>query len=193
MTTHEHETETDDDPPIPDDLKARCARIELVIADVDGVLTDGRIVIDDRGVETKNFHVRDGLGIALWRRAGGKSAIVSGRSAEVVARRAEELKIDRLYQGIEDKGAALRELLEDLNLEPAQVCYIGDDLIDLPALLAVGLAACPADAVAEVRRAAHLITRSAGGGGVVREVIETIMRARGLWRAVCERYGPPAM
>lgn len=187
MTIAEHEIEQ-----IPDDLKARCARIELVIVDVDGVMTDGRIIVDDRGVETKNFHVRDGLGLALWRSAGKKSAIVSGRSAQVVAQRAEQLKIDRVHQGVEDKAASLRELLEDLKLNADQVCFIGDDLIDLPALRRVGLAACPADAVPEVRQVAHLISRSDGGRGAVREIIETIMKAQGLWRAACESYGPPA-
>lgn len=187
MTNVEHEQE-----PMSEDLKARCARIELVIVDVDGVLTDGRIIVDDRGVETKHFHVRDGLGLALWRRSGKKSAIVSGRSAQVVARRAEQLKIDRVHQGIEDKAASLRELLEDLKLTPDQVCFIGDDLIDLPALHGVGLAACPADAVPEVHRVAHLISRSDGGRGAVREIIETIMKAQGLWRAACESYGPSA-
>ena len=191
MTTNpEHEAA---EPPISDDLRERCARIELLIVDVDGVLTDGRIVVDDRGVETKNFHVRDGLGLAVWRRAGKRSAILSGRSAQVVDRRAEELKIDRVYQGVEDKGGALRSLLEELALEPERACYVGDDLNDLPALLAVGLAACPADAVAEVRRAAQLTTRAAGGKGVVREVVETIMMAQGLWRAACESYRTPAM
>ena len=190
MTTPEHEN---DEPTIDEDLKARCAPIELLILDVDGVLTDGRIVIDDRGVESKNFHVRDGLGLALWRRSGKKTAIVSGRSAAAVARRAEELKIDRLHQGIENKEAAVRELLEDWNLDASRACFVGDDLNDLPGLLAVGLAACPADAVAEARRVAHLTTRAAGGRGAVREVVETIMKAQGLWRAACERYGSPAM
>lgn len=194
MTSPDMDPELEaDETPIPEDLKARCARIELLILDVDGVLTDGRIVVNDQGVETKHFHVRDGLGLNLWRRAGRRSAIISGRSAEVVARRAAELKIDRLYQGIDDKGAAIGELLEDLDLEPSRACFVGDDLNDLPALRAVGLAACPADAVVEVRRAAHLTTRAAGGRGAVREVVETIMKAQGLWRAACERYGPPAM
>lgn len=187
MTNAEHEHEQ-----IPDDLKARCASIELVILDVDGVLTDGRIIIDDRGVETKHFHVRDGLGLALWRRAGKKSAIVSGRSTQAVNKRAEQLRIDRVHQGADDKAASLRELLEDLKLEPSQACFIGDDLIDLPALHRVGLAACPADAVAEVRRASHLVAQADGGRGAVREIIETIMKAQGLWRAVCESYGPSA-
>lgn len=177
---------------IPAELVARCEAVELLAVDVDGVLTDGGIVIDDRGVESKHFFVRDGLGLALWRRAGKRSAIISGRSAEVVARRAAELKIDRVAQGIDDKAAAVMALREAFGLAAAQVCYIGDDLIDLPAMGVVGLAACPADAVVEVRRAAHLVARSAGGRGVVREVIEVVMKAQGLWHAACERYRVPA-
>lgn len=188
MTTQDHEQAA-----IPADLAARCATIELLAVDVDGVLTDGGIVVDDRGVESKHFYVRDGLGFALWHRAGKRSAIISGRSAEVVNRRAAELKIHRVSQGINDKASALRALLEEFGLDAAQVCYVGDDLIDLPALGVVGLAACPADAVAEVRRAAHLTTRSTGGRGVVREVVEVVMKAQGLWHAACEEYRVPAM
>lgn len=181
-----------EDEPMDEELRRRCARIELLVLDVDGVLTDGKIILDDRGVETKNFHVRDGLGLAAWARLGKRSAILSGRSAEVVNRRAESLGIDRVYQGIDGKGAAFLSLVEELGLEPDQACHVGDDLNDLPALRAAGLAACPADAAAEVRRVAHLTTRAAGGSGAVREVIETILKAQGLWRAACEIYGPPA-
>ncbi|APW61445.1 KdsC family phosphatase [Paludisphaera borealis] len=179
--------------PISAELAARCATIELLAVDVDGVLTDGCIVVDDHGVESKHFYVRDGLGFALWRRAGKRSAIVSGRSAEVVNRRAAELKIDHVAQGINDKASALRALLVEFGLNASQVCYVGDDLIDLPALGVVGLAACPADAVAEVRRASHLTTRSIGGRGVVREVVEVVMKAQGLWHAACEGYRVPAV
>jgi len=188
MTPPEHDLDA-----IPAKLAALCAAIELLAVDVDGVLTDGGIVIDDHGVESKRFYVRDGLGFALWRRAGKRSAIVSGRSAEVVARRAAELKIDRVAQGIDDKASAVRALREEFGLDASQICYVGDDLIDLPALGTVGLAACPADAVAEVRRASHLITRAAGGRGVVREVVEVVMKAQGLWHAACEGYRVPAM
>ena len=165
----------------------------MLAVDVDGVLTDGGIVVDDHGVESKRFYVRDGLGFTLWHRAGKRSAIVSGRAAEVVNRRAAELKIHRVAQGINDKASALPALMEEFGLDASQVCYVGDDLIDLPALTAVGLAACPADAVAEVRRAAHFTTRSIGGKGVVREVVEVIMKAQGLWHGACEGYCVPAV
>ena len=170
------------------DLQARCAAIRLLAVDVDGVLTDGRIIVDDLGVESKNFYVRDGLAFALWHRAGRRSAILSGRSAPVVQRRAEELKIGRVVQGIADKGEALRALLAETGAAAEEVCYVGDDLIDLPALRAVGLAACPADAVDEVRRASHLTTRAVGGSGVIREVVERLLKSQGLWHEACGPY-----
>ncbi|QEH32041.1 3-deoxy-D-manno-octulosonate 8-phosphate phosphatase KdsC [Aquisphaera giovannonii] len=175
------------------ELAARCSGIELLALDVDGVLTDGVIELDDDGVESKHFHVRDGLGLALWHRAGKRSAILSGRAAEVVRRRAEELKIGHVAQGLADKGEAFRAMLGELGLDARQVCYVGDDLIDLPVLRAAGLAACPADAVAEVRQSAQVITEAPGGRGAVREVVETILRAQGLWHNLCEPFRVPAM
>ncbi len=175
------------------DLAARCAAIELLAVDVDGVLTDGVIAIDDRGVESKHFHVRDGLGYALWHCAGKRSAILSGRRAEVVDRRAAELKIAHVAQGLTEKAGPLRALLAELGLEPRQVAFVGDDLIDLPVLRTVGLAACPADAVDEVRDAVQLVTRDAGGRGAVREVIEVILKGQGLWHGLCSNYLVPAI
>jgi 3-deoxy-D-manno-octulosonate 8-phosphate phosphatase (KDO 8-P phosphatase) len=157
----------------------RCRPIELLIVDVDGVLTDGVIAIDDRGSETKHFHVRDGLAFALWHRAGKHSAILSGRRAAAVDHRAAELKIPHVIQGVSEKAGPLHALLDELGLPPRQACYIGDDLPDLPVFQAVGLAACPSDAVEEVRRAAHLVARAPGGRGVVREVVEMILRSQG--------------
>jgi 3-deoxy-D-manno-octulosonate 8-phosphate phosphatase (KDO 8-P phosphatase) len=166
------------------DLAARCVAIELLVADVDGVLTDGIIAIDAEGGEIKRFHVRDGLGYALWHRAGKLSAILSGRRAAAVERRAAELSIGEVLQGHDAKAGPFGDLIGRLGLEPRQVCYVGDDLPDLPVLRAVGLAACPADAVAEVRDAAHLITRAPGGRGAVREVVEVILKAQGKWSVV---------
>src|SRR3954470_4117257 len=140
------------------DFAERCGPIELLVVDVDGVLTDGAIVIDDHGVESKHFHVRDGLAYSLWHKAGKHSAILSGRKADVVARRAGELKIEHVAQGLADKGKPFASLLAELGLDASQACFVGDDLVDLPALRSAGLAACPSDAVSEVRDAAHLIT-----------------------------------
>ncbi len=175
------------------DLTARCAAIELLAVDVDGVLTDGVIAIDDRGVESKHFHVRDGMAYALWHRAGKRSAIFSGRRAEVVNRRAAELKIAHVAQGLAEKAGPFQALLAELGLEPRQVAFVGDDLIDLPVLRAVGLSACPADAVVEVRDAVHLVTSDPGGRGAVREVIEVILKGQGLWHGLCSGYSLPAI
>ena len=173
-------------------LAARCAPIELLIVDVDGVLTDGVIAVDDRGVETKHFHVRDGTAFHLWRAAGKHTAILSGRRAAAVEHRARDLGITRVIQGASHKEEPFRALIAELGLEPRQAGFIGDDLADLPVLRVVGLAACPADAAAEVRRAAHLVTRSAGGRGVVREVVETVLKHQGAWDEIVARYLAPA-
>jgi 3-deoxy-D-manno-octulosonate 8-phosphate phosphatase (KDO 8-P phosphatase) len=165
----------------PSDLAARCQLIELLVADVDGVLTDGVIALDDSGVETKHFSVRDGMAYAIWHRAGKQAAILSGRRSKAVERRAAELKIAHVLQGHEQKAAPFRTLIEGLGLSPSQVCFMGDDLADLPVLRAVGLAACPSDATAEVLDAAHLITRAPGGRGAVREVVEVILKSQGRW------------
>lgn len=178
--------------PATAELAERCRLIELLVVDVDGVLTDGAIVVDDRGVESKHFHVRDGLAYSLWHRAGKRSAILSGRRAEVVRRRAEDLKIACVYQGLDDKGAPFRALLAELGLGAHQACFVGDDLVDLPVLRSAGLAVCPADAVPEVRDAAHLVTASGGGRGAVREVVEVILKAQGRWHGLCEPYRSPA-
>ena len=168
-------------PKTPAELAARCQPIELLVTDVDGVLTDGLIVLDDRGVETKHFHVRDGLAYSLWHKAGKQAAILSGRKAPAVVYRAAELRIAHVLQGHEQKEVPLRNLIEQLGLSPQQVCFVGDDLPDLPALMTVGLAACPADAAAEVQDAAHLITRAHGGKGTIREVVEIILKYQGSW------------
>ncbi len=161
------------------ELAARCDPIVLLIADVDGVLTDGVIALDADGAETKRFHVRDGLGYAIWHRAGKQSAILSGRRAAAVDRRANELSIAHVLQGHDAKAGPFRELVGRLGLEPRQVCYVGDDLPDLPVLRAVGLAACPADAVAEVRGAAHLVTRAQGGAAPSAKLSRSSSNRRG--------------
>src|SRR4051794_29334198 len=119
------------DPDPADDLAARCAPIELLVLDVDGVLTDGGIVLDDRGVETKQFHVRDGSAIVAWRNLGRRVAILSGRSARVVDLRAAELGIAPVVQGATRKGVAFRAILADLGVDPRRACFVGDDLADL--------------------------------------------------------------
>ncbi len=171
-----------------DDLSARAAAIELLLLDVDGVLTDGSVIYADDGAELKRFHVRDGSGLKLWHTAGKRSAIVSGRKSAAVTRRAAELGIAPVLQGCDDKFAALGDVLVATGLAPAQVCAIGDDLPDLPLLRQCGLAVAVADACPEVRAAAHFVTDDPGGRGAVRAAIEWLLKAQGRWAELTARY-----
>lgn len=155
--------------------------IRLLLSDVDGVLTDGSITIDNAGVESKTFHVRDGLAIKLWQHSGFRFGIITSRSSQIVKLRAAELGIDLVRQGANDKLPIALEIMQQLQLEPHQVGYIGDDLPDLPVMSAVGLSIAVADAVGEVRSAAQWITQLQGGRGAVREAIERLLKAKGSW------------
>ena len=170
-------------------LAERCRAIKLLLSDVDGVMTDGSIMLLPDGREAKAFHVRDGLGIVLAHHAGLRTGLVSGRASEAVARRAKELGMTVVRQGVRDKGAALREILAEQGLEARQVAYIGDDLNDLPILAAVGLAAAPADAPHEVRAAAYMVLSNTGGHGCLREFVEAILRASGDWERAVAAIG----
>jgi len=165
----------------------RAVRVKAIILDVDGVLTDGSLIYGPQG-ESKVFNVRDGHGIVLARMAGLRVAFLTGRSSEVVRRRATELKIDALREGITKKGEALYELLKVLDVKPGQVCYAGDDLVDLPVMSQVGFPVTVADAAPEVKQAAAWVTQSGGGRGAVRELVEFILKARGLWAEVVQRH-----
>ena len=174
-------------------LAARCRALKLLLSDVDGVMTDGTVLLLPDGREAKAFHIRDGLAVVLARRAGLRTGIITGRSSEVVTRRAAELGMDVVRQGVADKGQALAAILADLELRPEEVAYIGDDLDDLPVLTQVGLSAAPADAPLEVRLQAFMVTDAPGGRGCLREFVEAILRARGDWeRVVATLGGSPA-
>jgi 3-deoxy-D-manno-octulosonate 8-phosphate phosphatase (KDO 8-P phosphatase) len=164
-----------------DAFTARCKSLKLILSDVDGVLTDGTVLLFADGREAKSFHIRDGLGVVLAHRAGLRTGLLSGRRSEAVVRRAAELGIAVVYQGIDDKGAAFREILERESLSPHEVAYMGDDVADLPVMTEVGLSAAPADAPMEVRNQAFMITTAIGGRGCFREFIEAILKARGDW------------
>lgn len=157
------------------------APIQLILSDVDGVLTDGRIIYDNCGVETKSFHVRDGLGIQLWQRAGFDFAILTSRNSQIVRNRAAELGVTAVRQGCSDKLPAALEMMQQLGVTPQQTCYIGDDLPDLPVLQTVGLPVAVADASIDVRQAVHWTTKLPGGYGAVRELIERLLRAKDRW------------
>jgi YrbI family 3-deoxy-D-manno-octulosonate 8-phosphate phosphatase len=169
-------------------LQDRCAGIEWLVLDVDGVLTDGGIVYADNGVELKQFHVRDGSGLKIWQHAGKRAALITGRTSNVVAVRAAELGIDPVIQGAADKLASFRQVLISAAVQPEKVCCIGDDLMDLPLLRNCGLAVAVADACPEARADAHYVTRAAGGKGAVREVIELILGCHGAWPSVVEHF-----
>jgi 3-deoxy-D-manno-octulosonate 8-phosphate phosphatase (KDO 8-P phosphatase) len=169
-------------------LANRCRQLRLVLSDVDGVLTDGTVLLLPDGREAKSFHIRDGLGIVLAHRAGLRTGLLSGRASEVVERRARELGMSIVRQGVADKGAAFREILASEGLQAHEVAYMGDDVNDLPVITEAGLSAAPADAPLEVRAQAFMITDRAGGQGCLREFLEAILRARGDW----ERLVPGA-
>ncbi|MCR9115958.1 MAG: HAD hydrolase family protein [bacterium] len=170
-------------------LRERLKQIRLILSDVDGVMTDGGIIYDNQGIESKCFSVRDGLGVKLWQKAGYKFGIITGRTSQVVKIRTAELGVDIVRQGFSAKLPAAIEIMESLKLKPEQVCYIGDDLPDLNVIRHVGVGVAAADAVAEVRAAAQLTTVAAGGRGVVREVVETILQAQDRWNELLVPFG----
>ncbi len=173
---------------IPADLQGRLEKIKIVLIDNDGVLTDGRIVYGDYGDELKFFDVQDGFGITLLRRAGFPVIIVSGKKSRINNRRAKELDIDKLFQKAVDKLKVFEKIIKKYRVSPDEVLYIGDDLIDLPVLKRVGFAAAVANAVPEVKDAAHYVTDRKGGRGAVREVIDLLLKAQKKWDAVTQRY-----
>lgn len=169
-------------------IHAAAKNIELLILDVDGVLTDGSITLDNDGNEYKSFYVRDGHGIRMLLKAGIRVALITGRVSKVVARRAAELGITEVYQKSHDKRVAYRKLLQKYDLADSAVAYVGDDIVDIPVMKRVGLPIAVADAAAEVKELAVLITENRGGRGAVREVSDLLLKARGLWPALFNEY-----
>jgi len=169
-------------------LEERCRNIVMVLSDVDGVLTSGGIIFDNQGIESKEFHIRDGLGIRLWQRAGFRFGILTARTSHIVRLRAVELGIELVRQGFEEKLPVAQQIVAQQGLHMQQVCYIGDDLTDLPVIRRVGLGVAVADAAAEVRAAAHWVTDTPGGRGAVRELIETLLKAKNRWDDLIRRY-----
>jgi YrbI family 3-deoxy-D-manno-octulosonate 8-phosphate phosphatase len=169
-------------------LDQRMQPIQLILSDVDGVLTNGGIMFDNQGIESKQFHVRDGLGIKLWQRVGNRFGVITARSSHIVKMRMSELGVDIIRQGLEAKLPVAMKIIEELKLELSEVCYIGDDLADLPLLKKVGLAASVADAAAEVRNAAQVVTKASGGQGAVRELVETILKSQDRWSEIVKSF-----
>jgi YrbI family 3-deoxy-D-manno-octulosonate 8-phosphate phosphatase len=162
-------------------MEKSLAKIKLLILDVDGVMTDGRIMVNERGEETKSFHVKDGQGLKMLMRGGIDVVIVSCRRSGAVEYRAKELGIRDVFQGVNDKGALIEQLIQERNLTREQVCCMGDDLPDLAVYEQVGISVAVSDAAEELRHEAALITKNRGGMGAVREVCEWILKAREKW------------
>jgi YrbI family 3-deoxy-D-manno-octulosonate 8-phosphate phosphatase len=169
----------------PDALR----RIRLLLTDVDGVLTDGRIHFDYTGQEVKSFHVHDAAGIVYWHRAGGLSGFLSGRGGAIVEARARELGVHEVHLAQQDKERVFDDILSRRALAPEEVAYVGDDLLDLPVLRRAGVSFAPADARPEVLSVVQFVARVRGGFGVVREAVEVLLRARGRWDAVVQAGG----
>jgi 3-deoxy-D-manno-octulosonate 8-phosphate phosphatase (KDO 8-P phosphatase) len=175
-------------PEITDEIRDRLIRIKLLITDCDGVLTDGRIVLLSDTEETKFFDVKDGHGIRMAARAGLKTAVISGRASFAVRARARDLGIAYLREGAWVKTDPYHEILSAEGIADNAVCYVGDDVTDIPLLRRAGLAVAVADAVNEAKQYAHYVTRRPGGRGAVREVIELILNAQGKWEEALSRY-----
>jgi 3-deoxy-D-manno-octulosonate 8-phosphate phosphatase (KDO 8-P phosphatase) len=162
--------------------------IRLLALDVDGVLTDGAIIISADGSEAKRFSLHDGHGIKLWHRAGLQTAFISGREAAATTVRAEQLSIKYVMQGQTRKLPAFEALLEQAGVRASQVAYVGDDLLDIPLVVRAGLGVAVANAVQELKDRADMVTEKGGGAGAVREVIEYILKHTGRWEGLMERY-----
>lgn len=173
---------------ISPELKQRLQNIKLLVLDVDGVMTDGGLTIGDDGQEYKTFHAHDGLGMKLLRATGVELAIITGRTSNVVKKRAESTGVGHFYQGAEDKLAAFNDLIKTCNLDAQQCAFMGDDVVDLPPMLKSGLAIAVPAAPALVLAHAHYVTTKSGGFGAVREVCELIMQAQGSFDAQMQQF-----
>jgi 3-deoxy-D-manno-octulosonate 8-phosphate phosphatase (KDO 8-P phosphatase) len=164
------------------------ARLRLLLFDVDGVLTDGKILLHPDGTESKRFDIKDGTGLVWAQRAGLKVGLLSARTSAATAQRAAQLGITIVHQGVPSKLQTYDDILRQQQLTDAEAAYMGDDLLDLPVIARVGLSACPADAVDEVRSRVDFVSRAVGGDGAVREFVEIVLKAQGRWEALIGAY-----
>ena len=173
---------------IPEGIIERAKRVKLLILDIDGVMTDGRIIYSIYGDELKFFDVQDGFGITLLNNAGIKSIIITAKKSRIVNLRGRDLKVAKTYAGFMDKAIPFKKILKKFRAKPEETCFIGDDLIDLPVLKRVGLAVSVPNAVEEVKKEAHYITQKAGGRGAVREVCDLILKSQNKWDLATSKY-----
>jgi 3-deoxy-D-manno-octulosonate 8-phosphate phosphatase (KDO 8-P phosphatase) len=162
-------------------IEEKAKKIKILILDVDGVMTDGRIIYDNFGDEFKAFDVQDGYGMALWCRAGLRSAIITAKKSRIVSRRAKSCHITKVFQGARDKGVAYEKILKIFKLTDEETCFIGDDLIDIPVMKRAGLAVAVPYSREEVKSLAHYVTKADAGRGAVREVVELILKSQSKW------------
>ena len=169
-------------------IDQQAARVRLILFDVDGVLTDGTLIVHADGSESKVFDIKDGTGIVWAQRLGLTVGLLSARSSAATAQRATQLGITLLHQGVASKLETYEQIADSLMLDDDEIAYMGDDILDLPVLARVGLAAAPADATEDVRSRVHWVAKANGGAGAARELIELILRAQGLWETVLATY-----
>jgi 3-deoxy-D-manno-octulosonate 8-phosphate phosphatase (KDO 8-P phosphatase) len=170
------------------DILARARRVKLLLFDVDGVLTDGKVLVHGDGTESKNFDIKDGISMVWAQRVGLTVGLLSARSSPSTGRRAAQLGITLIYQGVQSKIESYDQIVGDVCVDDEEVAYMGDDVVDLAVLDRVGLSCAPADAVEEVRSRVHWVSQRKGGDGAVRELIEVILRAQGHWDGVVSAY-----
>jgi len=173
---------------IPQNVRERASRVTLVLMDADGVMTDGRIITVDDGRDARAYHARDGLAVRLGQSAGIEFGVVSGRRSEAVAKRAQELDYVEIHQGVVDKGALVEEIAKRRGVRLEAVCFIGDDIVDVPAFRVCGLSIAPADSDPDVLPLVHWVGACAGGRGIVREAVGLILRAHGSWERATAKY-----
>ena len=169
-------------------IRRKAAVVKLLLFDVDGVLTDGKILLHPDGTESKRFDIKDGTGLVWAQRAGLKVGVLSARTSAATAQRAAQLGITIVHQGVSSKRHAYDDILRQHQLTDTETAYMGDDLLDLPVIVRVGLSACPADAVEAVRSRVDFISRAAGGDGAARELVEIVLKAQGRWEALLGAY-----
>lgn len=173
---------------LPEKVMERAAKIKFLLLDVDGVLTDGRIVLGNYGDELKFFDIQDGHGVVMLGRVGIKTVLLTGRKSRINVKRAKEIGVVKVYQDARDKLKVFEKIIKKFRLNPEEICAVGDDVVDMPVLTRCGLAVAVRNAVSEVKDVAHYVTAKSGGRGAVREVAELLLKSQGQWEKIMERY-----
>jgi len=173
---------------IPESLQEKARKIKLLLLDVDGVLTDGRIIYDSRGHDMKFFDVHDGLGVYLLHRAGIQTILITAKGSRSIKPRARDMRVAEVIADVSPKSAALEKILKKYKITPDEICFVGDDLVDLCLMKRVGLAVAVFNAAAEIKQTATYITIRSGGRGAVREVAELLLKSKGKWGETLKKY-----